>query len=46
MSFVHTCLQRFTQRSVKFVRWLKNHLDSKRSWKEALARLDQIYARS
>ncbi|HUF61956.1 MAG TPA: hypothetical protein VMN36_07765 [Verrucomicrobiales bacterium] len=48
LSFVHTCLQRFTQRSVKFVRWLKNHLnsDSKRSWNEALVRLDQIYARS
>jgi hypothetical protein len=46
LSFVHTCVQRFTQRSVKFVRWLKNHLDSNRSWSEALARLDQIYAPS
>jgi hypothetical protein len=46
LSFVHTCVQRITQRSVKFVRWLTNLLDSNRSWSEALTRLDQIYSGS
>jgi len=40
------CIQRLTQRTVKFIRWLKNHLDSKRSWQHSLARLVKIYARS
>jgi hypothetical protein len=31
---------------VKFIRWLKNHLDTKLSWAHALARLSRIYARS
>jgi hypothetical protein len=43
---LHQCIQRFTQRTVKFIRWLKNHLDSGRSWQHALARLVKIYARS
>jgi hypothetical protein len=39
-------IQRLTQRTVKFIRWLKNHLDTKRSWTQALARLAKIYATS
>ena len=39
-------IQRLTQRTVKFIRWLKNHLDTKRSWTQALARLAKIYASS
>lgn len=39
-------LQRLTQRTVKFIRWLKNHLDTKRTWPQALARLAKIYATS
>jgi len=35
-----------TQRTVKFIRWLKNHLDSTLSWAPALARLGKIYTRS
>jgi hypothetical protein len=37
-------IQRLTQRTVKFIRWLKNHLDTTRTWTQALARLDKIYA--
>ena len=29
-------IQRFTQRSVKFIRWLKNHLNTWRTWGQAL----------
>ena len=39
-----TAIQRLTQRTVKFIRWLKNHLGSTRSWPQALARLAKIYA--
>ena len=39
-------IQRLTQRTVKFIRWLKNHLDTTRTWTQALARLDKIYATS
>jgi hypothetical protein len=38
-------IQRLTQRTVKFIRWLKKHLDSARSWARALARLAKIYSR-
>jgi hypothetical protein len=37
-------IQRLTQRTVKFIRWLKNHFDTRRTWHEALARLAKIYA--
>jgi hypothetical protein len=33
-----------TQRTVKFIRWLKYHLDLERDWDHAIARLTQIYA--
>ena len=39
-------IQRLAQRTVKFIRWLKNHLDTKRSWTQALARPAKIYATS
>ncbi len=39
-------IQRLTQRTVKFIRWLKNHLDGTRSWPQSLARLAKIYATS
>ena len=29
-------IQRFTQRGVKFIRWLKNHLNTWRTWGQAL----------
>jgi hypothetical protein len=36
--------KRATQRSVKFIRWLRNHLYINTSWKEALGPLKRIYA--
>ena len=36
--------KRTTQRSVKFIRWLRNHLYSNTSWREALGPLQRIYA--
>lgn len=46
LTFLQKAIQRLTQRTVKFIRWLKNHLDTKRSWTQALARLAKIYATS
>ena len=42
--FVATALQRFTVRSVKFVRWLRNFLYSETTWGDALVRLAKIYS--
>jgi hypothetical protein len=42
---VRIAVQRLTQRTVKFIRWLKNHLDLQRDWDDAIARLSQIYSR-
>ncbi len=36
--------KRTTQRSVKFIRWLRNHLYINTSWREALGSLQRIYA--
>ncbi|MBN1470592.1 MAG: transposase [Syntrophaceae bacterium] len=36
--------KRATQRSVKFIRWLRNHLHTNASWKESLGPLKRIYA--
>ena len=36
--------KRSTQRSVKFIRWLRNHLFMNTSWREALGPLQRIYA--
>ena len=41
---VATLIQRFTVRSVKFVRWLRNHIYRERAWDDALIRLARIYA--
>jgi hypothetical protein len=43
-SYVATAVQRFTVRSVKFVRWLRNFIYRETRWGEALARLAKIYA--
>ena len=43
-SYVATALQRFTVRSVKFVRWLRNFIYREAPWAEALTRLAKIYA--
>jgi hypothetical protein len=42
--YVATLIQRFTVRSVKFVRWLQNFMYNEAGWGDALARLDKIYA--
>ena len=36
--------RRATQRSVKFIRWLRNHLYINTSWREAVGPLKRIYA--
>ena len=41
---IATALGRFTVRSVKFVRWLRNFLYLEAPWGHALARLAKIYA--
>jgi hypothetical protein len=46
LTILQKAIQRLTQRTVKFIRWLKNHLDTKRTWTQALARLARIYATS
>lgn len=38
-------VQRLTQRTVKFIRWLKSHLDLQRDWDDSIARLAKIYSR-
>ena len=37
-------VQRLTQRTVKFIRWLRNHLDLQRDWDHAIAKLARIYS--
>jgi hypothetical protein len=41
LGFIHRCIER----TVKFVRWLNNHLDSPDPSEQALARLETIYSR-
>jgi hypothetical protein len=43
-SYIATALQRFSVRSVKFVRWLRNFMYSEASWGIALGRLAKIYS--
>jgi hypothetical protein len=45
LGHIHQALQRLTQRTVEFIRWLKNHLDQQRDWTAAIARLVEIHAR-
>ena len=46
IAHLHHAAQRLTQRTVKFIRWLKNHLDLERDWDAAMARLASIYRHS
>jgi Transposase DDE domain len=46
LSILQKTIQRLTQRTVKFIRWLKNHFDTKATWAQALTRLAKIYATS
>ncbi len=41
--YVATVMQRFTVRSVKFVRWLRNFIYRETAWSDALIRLAKIY---
>jgi hypothetical protein len=43
-NYVATALQRFTVRSLKFIRWLRNFVYREAPWREAVARLREIYA--
>jgi hypothetical protein len=38
------CTERLTQRAVKFVRWLRNHMNLARDWNSAVASLAEIYS--
>lgn len=40
---IHPTTERLTQRTVKFIRWLKNHLDLECDWDRAIARLTEVY---
>jgi hypothetical protein len=42
--YVATMMQRFTVRSVKFVRWLRNFIYRETGWSDALVRLAKIYS--
>ncbi len=43
-NFVATALQRFTVRTLKFIRWLRNFVYRETSWEAAVARLRHAYA--
>ena len=43
-NYIATALQRFTVRSLKFIRWLRNWGYREAPWTEAVARLREIYA--
>lgn len=45
VKIVELAVERLTQRTVKFIRWLKNHLDLKHDWNRAIARLVKIYSK-
>lgn len=42
-NFVATALQRFTVRSLKFLRWLRSFFYNDASWQDAIARLRRVY---
>lgn len=44
-NFITTAIQRFTVRSVKFIRWLNAFIYREAPWGQAVARLTRIYAR-
>jgi hypothetical protein len=43
-NYVTNALQRFTVRTLKFIRWLRNFVYRATSWEAALARLRHVYA--
>lgn len=43
-NYIATVLQRFTVRSLKFIRWLRNFVYQQAPWADAIARLREIYA--
>jgi hypothetical protein len=43
-NFIGTVLQRFTVRSLKFIRWLRNFMYRNDDWRDAIDRLRVIYA--
>ena len=45
-AIIEQATERLTQRTVKFIRRLKNHLDLERDWNQAMARLTEVYSRS
>ena len=45
-AIIEQAIERLTQRTVKFIRWLKNHLELERDWNQAVARLTEVYSRS
>lgn len=45
LPWIYKAIQRITQRSVKFIRWLRNHIDSEAPWSQAMAALVRIYAK-
>jgi len=42
-NFIGTALQRFTVRSLKFLRWVRNFLYREAPWEHAIARLRDVY---
>lgn len=44
LPYAQRLVQRITQRSVKFIRWIRIHLFSRARWDHACASLAQIYA--
>jgi hypothetical protein len=46
LSILQKAIQCLTQRTVKFIQWLKNHFDTQCSWVQARARLTKIDASS
>ena len=42
--FVYSAIQRITQRGLKLIRWLRNHLYGDRPWSESIGRLRNLYA--
>ena len=42
-NYVATAIQRLTQRTLKFIRWLRNFAYQDVSWHHAVARLTRIY---
>lgn len=43
-NYILTAIQRFTVRTLKFIRWLRNFVYRGTSWEAALARLRRVYA--